>query len=115
MAGIAAAILMCRTSSTAPDSIYILIALGRVLREINASSEHSADISVSLVEALLHDGIDERRAVEEHPLARLVAVLLGHLLPPMGVPFPQFPVLHLLNLKDFIMECEFRRNNYFLP
>lgn len=52
-----------------------------------------------LIESLLHDGIDEWAAVEQHPFARLMIVLLGYLLPAMRISFPESPVLDFLNLK----------------
>ena len=63
-------------------------------------SEHAADVGVPLVEALVHDGADEGRAVEEDALAGLVAVLFGHLLPPVNVALPEPAVLHLLDLSS---------------
>ncbi len=42
-------------------------------------SEHPPDVSVPFVEPLLHDGVYEGRAVEEHALVALVVVLLGDL------------------------------------
>ncbi len=42
-------------------------------------SEHSPDVSVPFVEPLLHYGVYEGRAVEEHALVALVVVLLRDL------------------------------------
>ena len=44
-------------------------------------SKHASDVSVALVEPLLHDGVDKGGAVEESPLVRLTVVLLRHLPP----------------------------------
>ena len=57
---------------------------------------------MSLVEALVHDGVDEGRAVEEQPLVLLLVVLLAHLLAPVHVALPQPLVAHLLNLLSTI-------------
>lgn len=69
-----------------------------MLGKVDPRAEHTADVGVPFVEPLLHDSVDEGRPVEEHPLARLVAVLLGDFLPPVDVPFPQFAVLDFLHL-----------------
>lgn len=75
-----------------------------MLCEIYASTEHATDVGMSFIKALLYDGVDERRAMKQHPFACLVVILLSHLLPAMGVPFPQFPVLYLLNLIKILSE-----------
>lgn len=56
------------TADAAAYAIHILIALRAMLGEINARSKHAANVGVSLVEAPLHNGIDEGAAVEEHTL-----------------------------------------------
>lgn len=99
---IAGFVLVRRTSDAAADPVHVLIGLGAVLCKVDPRAEHSPDVGVPLVEAFLHDRVDEGRPVEQHPLARLVAVLLGYLLPPVHVPFPQFAVLDLLHPNDVV-------------
>lgn len=89
---------MRRTTDAAPNAVHVLIALRAVLCEINARSEHAANVGMALVEALLHDRIDERTAVEKHSFARLQTVLFGDFGASMGVTIPQFAVLDFLNL-----------------
>lgn len=60
MTDVARAILVHRTAGPTADSVHILVALGRVLGEVDAGAEHAPDVSVPLVEPLLHDGVDER-------------------------------------------------------
>ena len=44
----------------------------QIIRDLALTrSKHSSDVSVTLVKALLDDGVDERGAVEEHPLVAL--------------------------------------------
>lgn len=57
---VATAILVCRTTGTTADSIDILITLAAVLGEVYTSAEHTADVSVPLIETLLDNCIDER-------------------------------------------------------
>lgn len=99
---IAGFVLVRRTSDAAADPVHVLVRFGAVLREVDPRAEHPADVGVPLVEPLLHDGIDEGRPVEEHPLARLVSVLLGYFLPPVNVPFPQLTVLDFLHPDDVV-------------
>lgn len=91
-------VLVRRTTDSATDAVHVLVALRAVLRKVDARPEHAANVGVPLVEALLHDRIDERTAVEEHALARLQAVLLGDFGAPMRVAIPQLTVLDLLDL-----------------
>ena len=67
---------------------------------LQTCSEHASDVGVSLVEAFVHDGVDERRAVEQHALILLSLVLLCHLLPPVCVTLPQALVADLLDLNQ---------------
>lgn len=98
MTSITTPILMRGTSCSSTNSINVLITFGRMLGEINARTEHTSDVSVPFVEALLDDGVDEGRSVKQHPLARLVAVFLGDFFSSMRVPLPQFFVLDFLDL-----------------
>lgn len=63
-------------------------------------TKHASNIRMSFIKAFLYDGVYERRSVEQHSLVGLIRVLLGHFLSTMRVTFPQFAVLHLLNLKQ---------------
>lgn len=49
-------------SGAAADAVHVLVALGRVLGEVDAGAEHAADVGVALVKALVDDGVDEGRA-----------------------------------------------------
>ena len=51
---------------------------GTLRVESLTGAEHASDVGVPLVEALLHDGVDEGGSVEERPLVRLAVILLGH-------------------------------------
>lgn len=86
------------TPNSTANSVHILVALRAVLRKINARPKHATDVGVAFIKAPLHNRIDERTAVEEHPLVRLQIVLLGDLLAAMSVPLPKLSILHLLNL-----------------
>lgn len=76
------------TACPAADTVNILITLAGMLREIYPSPEHAPDVRVSLVEPLLHDRIDKRRTMEEHPFVALVRVLLGHFMSAVTISFP---------------------------
>jgi hypothetical protein len=43
------------------DTVHILVALGRVLCEVDPGAEHAPDVGVALVKALVDDGVDKRR------------------------------------------------------
>lgn len=90
---------MRRTSDSATNAVHVLVALRAVLCEINSGPKHTANVSMSLVETLLHDRINKWTAVEKHPFAGLVAVLLRNLATAMRVALPELAVLHLLDLK----------------
>lgn len=69
------------------------------------------DVGVSLVEALLHDGVDEGRAVEQHALV-VRARLLHHLASPVLVALPQPTVHDLLYLLTVTQNYLFITINY---
>lgn len=98
MTRIAGTILVSGTSGTSSNSIHVLVALAGMLRKVYSSPEHATYVGVSFVETLLHDGIDERRSMEQHAFIRLVVVLFSDLLSSVIVAFPQFAVLYFLNL-----------------
>jgi len=56
---------------------------------------------VSLVEAVMHYVMDERRAVEEHPLVGVVVVALRYLASPINISLPHFGVDHTLDLDTY--------------
>lgn len=93
---------MRRTSNSTANPIHVLIGLRAMLGKVDARAEHTTDVGMTLVESLLHDGIDEGRSVEKHPFARLVSVFLGYFLPPVDVSFPQFTVLDFLHPNDIV-------------
>ena len=66
MANVAAAILMYGTAGPTAYAVNVLVALATVLGKVDAGAEHTANVRVPLVEALLHDGVDEGTTVEEH-------------------------------------------------
>lgn len=92
-------VLVGRTARTPTNAINVLITLGRVLGEVDASAEHASNVGVAFVEAFLHDGVDERRSVEQHPFVGKITVIFGHFDSTMAVPVPKFLVLNFLNLK----------------
>lgn len=121
MTYVTTAVLVRGTPGAAANPIDVLVALAAVLGKVNASPEHAADVCVSLVKALLHNGVYEGAAVEEHSLVGLrhhgarcgsgggaagrrlgsrCADLLRDFLAPVGVAFPQLSVLHFLYLKS---------------
>ena len=43
------------------NTVHVLVALGRVLGEVDPGAEHASYVGMALVEALVDDGVDERR------------------------------------------------------
>ena len=81
---------------------YFGIFLFHFYLQLLTCSKHAAYVGMSFIEAFLNDGIDERRAMEQHPFIGLVIVLFGNLLPSVWISFPQLAILNLLNLKQKI-------------
>lgn len=100
MASVTRSILVRRTSGTSTNAINILITLRRVLGEVDAGAKHASYISIPFVEAFLHNGVDERRSVEQHSFVGEIAVFFGHFGSTMAITVPQFFILHFLNLKQ---------------
>ena len=50
LADVARPVLMHRATCAAIDAVHVLVALGRVLGEVDAGAEHSANVRVPLVE-----------------------------------------------------------------
>lgn len=65
MAHVAGAVFVGGTSCASTNPIHVLVAFGRVLSKIDPGAKHAADVGVSLVKALVDDGIDERRTWQE--------------------------------------------------
>ena len=59
VADVAGPVLVQRAARPPPDPVNILVALGRVLGEVDPSAEHPTNVGVSLVEALMDDGVDK--------------------------------------------------------
>merc|ERR1719412_2732446 len=93
---VARSVLMLRTTVASSDTIHVLIALTAVFRKVNACSEHSTNVSMTLIKSFLDDCLDEGRPVEQHPLIALIVVLLSHLPPPVAISLPQLGVPDLL-------------------
>lgn len=49
------------TSCTSTNPIHVLVAFRGVLGKIDPGAKHAADVGMSLVKALVDDGIDEGR------------------------------------------------------
>lgn len=64
VANVTASVLVRGTAGATAYTVNILIALATVLRKIYARAEHTADIRMALVEAFLHDSVDERTTVK---------------------------------------------------
>lgn len=65
MADVAGAAFVQRAARPSSDPVNVLVALWRILGEVDPSAEHPADVGVTFVKAFMDDGIDERRAWEE--------------------------------------------------
>ena len=61
LADVAGPVFMQGAAGPSSDTIYILVALGRVLGKVDPGAEHAPDVGVALVKALVDDGVDERR------------------------------------------------------
>jgi len=59
VADIAGAVLVCGAARASSDAVHVLVALGRVLGEVDPGAKHASDVGVPLVEALVDDGVDE--------------------------------------------------------
>ncbi len=66
---------------------------------VHTSAKHATNVSMSLIETLVHDGINKRRSMEEKSFIIMLVILLRYLLPPMTVTLPQSLVTNLLNLR----------------
>lgn len=60
------------TTNATSHSIHVLITFRAVLSKVNASTEHASDVSVTLIETLLHDCVYEWAAMEQHALTGLI-------------------------------------------
>lgn len=74
MAHIAGAVFVRGAPRAPADPVHILIAFGGVFGKIDSGAEHAADVGVTLVEALVDDGVDEGRTCREGDKARKHAV-----------------------------------------
>lgn len=63
-------------------------------------TEHPSDIRVTLIETLLHYGVNKRRSVKEESLVCLAAVFFGHFAPAMTIAIPQAAIANFLNLQE---------------
>ena len=90
--------------------LALLSHLAAVFCEVDPSSKHSANVSMTLIKPFLYNGLqlfdkqnchisylvhsylNEGRAVEQHPLVALVVILLRNLPPSVAVLLPQFRV-----------------------
>lgn len=61
MAHVAGAVFVGRTSCASTNPVHVLVAFGGVLSKIDPGAKHAADVGVSLVKALMDDGVDEGR------------------------------------------------------
>lgn len=61
VAHIAGAVFVRRTSRSSTNPINILVAFGGVLCKIDPRTKHAANVSVTLVKALMDDCVDEGR------------------------------------------------------
>lgn len=67
--------------------------------EINASTEHSTNVCMSLIKTFLNNCINEWAAMEKHAFACLVDIFISNFLSSMHVSLPELTILNLLNLK----------------
>eukprot|EP01136_Pigoraptor_vietnamica_P027726 Opistho-1_new@84372 len=102
LAHVAALVAVALAARATTNPVDILVALRRFFRKINAGTKHAANVRVALVEALLHNGGDKRRPVEEESLVGLPAVVLAHVLPAVPVALKQLLVLHALDAVDAV-------------
>lgn len=65
VAHVAGAVFVGGTSCASTNPIHVLVAFRGVLSKIDPSAKHAADVGMSLVKALMDDGIDERRTWQE--------------------------------------------------
>ena len=61
MADVTGPVLVRGAASPAPDAVDVLVALGGVLGEVDPGPEHSADVGMALIEALVDYGVNEGR------------------------------------------------------
>ena len=61
VADVAGSVLVQRTPRPSSYPVNVLVTLGRVLRKVDPRPEHASDVRVPLVEALVDDGVNERR------------------------------------------------------
>lgn len=53
------------TACASTNPIHVLVAFRRVLSKIDASAKHASNVGVTLVKALVDDGVDEGRTWHE--------------------------------------------------
>ncbi len=71
MAHVTGAVFVRGTSCASTNPVHVLVAFGGVLGKIDPGAEHAADVGMSLVKALMDDGIDEGRTWQEAFLKRM--------------------------------------------
>lgn len=52
-------------SRASTNPVHVLVAFRGVLSKIDPSAKHAADVGMSLVEALVDDGVDEGRTLQK--------------------------------------------------
>lgn len=62
MAQVTGSVFVSGAASATPDSIHILVTFRGILCKIYTGSEHAADISMTLIEAFMNDGVNKWRS-----------------------------------------------------
>lgn len=75
-----------------------------MLCEIDASTKHASNVGMAFIKAFLHDCINKRRPMKQHPFIALVMIFLCDFAAPMRVPLPKLDISDLLNLDDMIAD-----------
>ena len=73
---------------------------GYTSRALLTCPKHPSDISVSLIETFVHNGVNEGWPVEEQTFVFVPVVLLRHLFPPVAVALPETFVADFLDLRN---------------
>lgn len=68
MAHVARAVFVGGASCASTNPVHVLVAFGGVLGKIDPGAKHAADVGMSLVKALVDDGVDEGRTWRENYL-----------------------------------------------
>ena len=61
MTDVAGAVFVGGASRASTNPVHVLVAFRGVLSKIDPGAKHAADVGMSLVEALVDDGVDEGR------------------------------------------------------